>query len=55
LGCGRWRLELEPAPRLYLGELDNGTYTDRVVQAGETTQAASPFPFDVDPSVLTRR
>ncbi|WP_406003452.1 hypothetical protein [Streptomyces sp. NBC_00829] len=28
-----WRLELEPAPRLYLGHLENGAYRDRLVQA----------------------
>lgn len=45
-----WRLELEPAPRLYLGHLDRGSYTDRLVQAGETTAATEPFAFDIDPA-----
>ncbi|MFJ5221066.1 Uma2 family endonuclease [Streptomyces sp. NPDC088354] len=50
-----WRAELEPAPRLYLGHLEAGTYTDRLVQAGETTAVTEPFPFDIDPARLTRR
>ncbi|MFD7827731.1 Uma2 family endonuclease [Kitasatospora sp. NPDC059803] len=49
-----WRLELEPAPRLYLGHLDRGTYTDRLVQTGETTQLTDPFPLDIDPAKLRR-
>ncbi|GGR16164.1 Uma2 family endonuclease [Streptomyces netropsis] len=50
-----WRLELEPAPRLYLGHLERGTYTDRLVQAGETTRLDQPFPVDFDPARLVRR
>ncbi|MEW2577516.1 Uma2 family endonuclease [Streptomyces syringium] len=50
-----WRLELEPAPRLYLGHLERGTYTDRLVQAGETTRLERPFPLDFDPARLVRR
>ncbi|MGA4539142.1 Uma2 family endonuclease [Uniformispora flossi] len=50
-----WRLELEPAPRLYLGSLDRGTYADRLVQAGETTAATEPFAFDIDPARLVHR
>ncbi|MEU8138645.1 Uma2 family endonuclease [Streptodolium elevatio] len=50
-----WRLELEPAPRLYLGTLDRGTYTDRLVQACQTTALTEPFPFDVDPARIARR
>ncbi|MER7050127.1 Uma2 family endonuclease [Streptomyces jumonjinensis] len=50
-----WRLELEPAPRLYLGRLERGSYTDRVVQTGETTALTEPFTFDIDPARLTRR
>ncbi|MFF1909128.1 Uma2 family endonuclease [Kitasatospora sp. NPDC058218] len=51
-----WRLELEPAPRLYLGHLERGTYVDRLVQAGETTQLTDPFPLDLDldPAALRR-
>ncbi|MEU2511730.1 Uma2 family endonuclease [Streptomyces syringium] len=50
-----WRLELDPAPRLYLGHLERGTYTDRLVQAGETTRLERPFPLDFDPARLVRR
>ncbi|MFJ5220501.1 Uma2 family endonuclease [Streptomyces sp. NPDC088354] len=50
-----WRLELEPAPRLYLGHLENGGYVDRLVQAGETTAVTEPFPLDIDPARLVRR
>ncbi|MEU5548111.1 Uma2 family endonuclease [Streptomyces sioyaensis] len=49
-----WRLELEPAPRLYLGRLESGSYTDRLIQAGETTTIEEPFPIGIDPRVLTR-
>ncbi|MFD8597505.1 Uma2 family endonuclease [Kitasatospora sp. NPDC059646] len=49
-----WRLELEPAPRLYLGHLERGHYTDRLVQSGETTQLTDPFPLDLDPARLRR-
>ncbi|WP_405575669.1 Uma2 family endonuclease [Streptomyces sp. NBC_01167] len=49
-----WRLELEPAPRLHLGQLENGTYRDRLVQAGETTALSKPFAFDIDPARLVR-
>ncbi|MGI5530012.1 hypothetical protein ACQEVX_22280 [Streptomyces syringium] len=50
-----WRLELDPVPRLYLGRLESGTYTDRLVQAGETTRVDHPFPLDFDPARLVRR
>ncbi|MEV7940849.1 Uma2 family endonuclease [Kitasatospora sp. NPDC088264] len=49
-----WRLELEPAPRLYLGHLERGTYVDRLVQVGETTALTEPFPLDIDPTTLRR-
>jgi hypothetical protein len=49
-----WHLELDPAPRLHLGHLERGTYTDRLVQVGETTGIEEPFPFDVDPAALRR-
>jgi hypothetical protein len=49
-----WRLDLDPAPRLHLGHLERGTYTDRLVQAGETTGLADPFPLDLDPAALRR-
>ncbi|MGX8907979.1 Uma2 family endonuclease [Streptomyces netropsis] len=50
-----WRLELAPTPRLYVGRLERGTYTDRLVQAGETTRLGHPFPVDFDPARLVRR
>ncbi|GAB2709043.1 Uma2 family endonuclease [Kitasatospora kifunensis] len=50
-----WRLELDPAPRLYLGRLELGTYTDRLVQVGERTDVTEPFPLDLDPAALLRR
>ncbi|WP_327075608.1 Uma2 family endonuclease (plasmid) [Kitasatospora purpeofusca] len=43
-----WRLELDPAPRLYLGDLDP------LVQVGETTRLTDPFPLDFDPARLRR-
>ncbi|MFJ9845839.1 Uma2 family endonuclease [Kitasatospora sp. NPDC101155] len=49
-----WRLELDPAPRLHLGHLEDGVYVDRLVQAGETTQLTDPFRLDLDPAVLRR-
>lgn len=49
-----WRLELEPAPRLYLGHLERGTYVDRLVQVGETTALTEPFDLDLDPATLRR-
>nr|WP_280689666.1 Uma2 family endonuclease [Kitasatospora sp. GAS204B] len=49
-----WRLELEPAPRLYLGQLERGAYVDRLVQVGETTALTEPFPLDLDPTALRR-
>lgn len=49
-----WRLELEPAPRLYLGHLERGLYVDRLVQVGETTMLTDPFLLDLDPARLRR-
>ncbi|MFF2080585.1 Uma2 family endonuclease [Kitasatospora sp. NPDC058162] len=49
-----WRVELEPAPRLYLGHLERGLYVDRLVQVGETTALIDPFPLDLDPAKLRR-
>ncbi|MEU1543723.1 Uma2 family endonuclease [Actinacidiphila glaucinigra] len=47
-----WRLELEPAVRLYL---EHGAYSDRLVQAGQTTAATEPVPLDIDPAHLVKR
>ncbi|MGW2545247.1 Uma2 family endonuclease [Kitasatospora sp. NPDC001574] len=49
-----WRVELDPAPRLYLGHLERGIYVDRLVQVGETTALTDPFPLDIDPARLRR-
>ncbi|WSL77824.1 Uma2 family endonuclease [Kitasatospora sp. NBC_01266] len=49
-----WRLELEPTPRLYLGQLERGAYTDRLVQIGESTALTEPFPLNLDPAALRR-
>lgn len=49
-----WRLELEPAPRLYLGHLERGLYVDRLIQVGETTALTDPFPLNIDPARLRR-
>ncbi|WP_228718008.1 Uma2 family endonuclease [Kitasatospora acidiphila] len=49
-----WRVELDPAPRLYLGRLELGAYRDRLVQVGESTGLADPFPLDLDPGRLLR-
>ncbi|MFD8079081.1 hypothetical protein ACFV3E_41335 [Streptomyces sp. NPDC059718] len=38
-----------------VGHLDNGTYTDRLVQAGQTTTVTEPFLLDIDPARLIRR
>ncbi|MFJ4188243.1 Uma2 family endonuclease [Kitasatospora sp. NPDC089509] len=49
-----WRLELDPAPRLYLGHLERGLYVDRLVRVGETTALTDPFPLDLDAARLRR-
>jgi Uma2 family endonuclease len=49
-----WRVELEPAPRLYLGRLELGGYQDRLVQVGERVTLADPFAWEFDPAGLLR-
>ncbi|MGP3981224.1 Uma2 family endonuclease [Streptomyces sp. KR80] len=50
-----WRVELEPAPRIYVGELQPGGYLDvRVAQAGHWTPIERPFPIEIDPGSLVR-
>jgi hypothetical protein len=50
-----WRVELEPTPRLIIGELRDGTYADRLpVTAGATARIDRPFPLTFDPADLTR-
>jgi Uma2 family endonuclease len=49
-----WRVELEPVPRIYLGQLELGGYVERMVQSGETTVLTEPFPFDLDPASLSQ-
>lgn len=51
-----WRVELVPIPRLYLGTLEGGHYTDRVIAAGTPAHIDRPFPVDIDPgSLVTKR
>ncbi|GAA1922614.1 hypothetical protein GCM10009716_33880 [Streptomyces sodiiphilus] len=51
-----WRVELEPVPRLYAGELLHGGYRDTVVaQAGAPVRLARPFPVEIDPGALVAR
>ncbi|MFJ9352457.1 Uma2 family endonuclease [Streptomyces sp. NPDC101237] len=48
-----WRLEFEPAPRLIVGELHGGRYTETITAlAGTTTQIHTPFPVSIDPAGL---
>lgn len=52
-----WRVELEPTPRITIGELHEGTYTDRLpVTAGAAARIDQPFTVTFDPAtlVLTR-
>ncbi|MFE6086001.1 Uma2 family endonuclease [Streptomyces virginiae] len=51
-----WRIELEPAPRLLIGRLQNGTYADLPpLLAGAVAHVDEPFPIAFDPAVLVRR
>ncbi len=50
-----WRVELEPAPRLYAGELHGGTYTETIVHAGTTARVERPFPVEIAPGALLSR
>lgn len=50
-----WRLELEPAPTLYVGRRQAGGYSeDMTVLAGANATIAEPFPFTIDPAALSR-
>ncbi|MFD8481002.1 Uma2 family endonuclease [Kitasatospora sp. NPDC059673] len=49
-----WRLDLAPAPRLHLGQLEHGDYLDRTVQPGESIALTDPFRLDLDPGSLLR-
>ncbi|MFJ8078734.1 Uma2 family endonuclease [Streptomyces sp. NPDC096176] len=49
-----WRLDLEPAPCLYLGTRAGVGYEERVVQAGRSADLAAPFQITLDPGHLTR-
>lgn len=51
-----WRVELEPAPRMLIGRLRNGSYVDEPpLLAGAVAQVEQPFPVAFDPGVLVRR
>ena len=47
-----WRVELDPAARLYAGQLHAGTYSDTIVPAGMPARIEQPFPIDIDPGDL---
>lgn len=48
-----WRLELEPAPALYLAERSGSGYTETAaVLAGTTASLGEPFPLRIDPASL---
>ncbi|MER6433177.1 Uma2 family endonuclease [Streptomyces sp900105245] len=48
-----WRLELEPAPRLYCGTRHRASgYTDLSLTAGQATEITEPFPMTIDPAQL---
>ncbi len=50
-----WRLELEPAPRLYCGTRHgSGGYTDHTLTAGQAADITDPFPLTIDPAQLLR-
>ncbi|PJE97501.1 Uma2 family endonuclease [Streptomyces carminius] len=51
-----WRVELEPAPRLIVGRLRHGTYTEQPPHlAGAVAHLDEPFPVTFDPARLTAR
>lgn len=47
-----WRVELEPAPRLYLGTREGAGYRDQLVQGGQPTTVTHPFELNIDPARL---
>ncbi len=50
-----WRLDLEPAPSLYVGELQSGGYRETLTAlAGATATIDRPFPITLDPAGLSR-
>ncbi|GAA1976838.1 Uma2 family endonuclease [Kitasatospora viridis] len=49
-----WRVELDPAPRFYLGRLELGSYQERLVQVGERAVLDDPFALELDPAGLLR-
>ncbi|MFF3153263.1 hypothetical protein [Streptomyces sp. NPDC057910] len=51
-----WRVELEPAPRVLIGRLENGAYSDLPpILAGAVAAIDEPFPIEFDPATLTHR
>ncbi|MFD9354700.1 hypothetical protein [Streptomyces sp. NPDC060031] len=50
-----WRLEFDPAPRLIVGELAGGLYTEKTIALpGVTARVEAPFPVEIDPAGLTQ-
>ncbi|WP_328741281.1 hypothetical protein OHA91_39725 (plasmid) [Streptomyces erythrochromogenes] len=50
------RIELEPAPRLLIGRLRNGSYADQPpLLAGAVARIDEPFPIAFDPARLVGR
>uniref|UniRef100_UPI003F4920DE Uma2 family endonuclease n=1 Tax=Streptomyces sp. CA-136453 TaxID=3240050 RepID=UPI003F4920DE len=48
-----WRLDLEPAPHLWIGALEGGAYATVVrVPAGRTTRIPAPLTVQLDPAAL---
>ncbi|MGV9314267.1 Uma2 family endonuclease [Streptomyces sp. NPDC003691] len=51
-----WRFEFDPAPRLIVGELDRGRYTERTATLpGAVATVDRPFPMEIDPAGIARR
>ena len=50
-----WRLDLAPAPTLYIGQRQVGGYReDQVILAGRAATIDTPFPLTIDPARLSR-
>jgi Uma2 family endonuclease len=53
---GYWRLDLTPATKLTVTQLERGRYvTQASVAAGTVARISRPFPLELDPAELTRR
>ncbi|MFC9498427.1 Uma2 family endonuclease [Streptomyces sp. NPDC056982] len=48
-----WRVEMLPTPRIIMGTLHRGRYTEQATAiAGTITAVKQPFPFEIDPAGL---